>query len=175
MTAKPSTEGERGNSPPPQIGAVQRQWFDVSPAPDIDVGQLGDLLDGSRRWETVAAEIPSTATFLLWFLTFWDCVVTVFLVSVERGSLGCSGHLCDLITLDRHPLLTLILAAGSLVWLGATSILTQGFTRGTTPVLVAVSASACLAALAVVGMVLLAFLAILILTLLALMVAAVAS
>jgi hypothetical protein len=140
--------------------------FEAPPPLDIDTGLLHELLHDHLEWESVAAEIPVSATLLLWFLTLWDAVVTAWLVAVVRGSKGCSGHLCTLTTIGGNPTLTLSLAAGSLIWLAATSMLTRGFTRGTAPILVAVSASAGLAAVAVIGTVLLVFLVLAVLGLL---------
>jgi hypothetical protein len=65
-------------------------------------------------------------------------------------------------TLSGHPLLTLSLAAGSLVSLVILACLTRAFTIGTAPVLGALGGSLLVAAAAVVGAVALVLLALLV-------------
>ena len=90
-----------------------------------------------------------------------DAAVTAWLARVNCGSLRCTGPLCAVATLSGHPLLTLSLAAGSLVALVILAFLTRAFTIGTAPVLAGSGGSLLVAAAAVVGAVALVLLALL--------------
>jgi hypothetical protein len=98
---------------------------------------------------------------VVWCLLICDAGVTAWLTSVSCGSLGCSGPLCSVATLSGHPLLTLSLAAGSLLSLVILAFPTRAFRVGTAGVLGALAASSLVAAVALVGAVALVLLALL--------------
>jgi len=132
--------------------------------PLIDGHALGDLLDQHRPWSRVPAAVPPACTLVAWSLTFCDAAVTAWLAAVNCGSFGCSGGLCDVATLSGHPVLTLVLSAGSLLSLIVLACVTRAFTIGTAPVLFTLAASSLVAAIAVAGAVALALAAVLIVT-----------
>lgn len=134
----------------------------TGPPPLIDGHALGDVLRQHRSWAAVPASIPPVVTLVAWSLLICDAAVTAWLSCVSRGSLGCTGPLCEVATLLGHPLLTLSLAAGSLVSLVILACLTRAFTIGTAPVLGALVGSSLVAAAAVVGAVALVLLALLV-------------
>ena len=134
----------------------------TGPPPLIDGHALDDLLRQHTSWAAVPASIPSAVTSVAWSLLICDAAVTAWLTDVTCGSLGCAGPLCKVATLSGHPLLTLSLAAGSLVSLVILACLTRAFTIGTAPVLGALGGSLLVAAAAVVGAVALVLLALLV-------------
>lgn len=134
----------------------------TGPPPLIDGHALGDMLRQHTSWAAVPASIPPIVTLVAWSLLICDAAVTAWLTGVNRGSLGCAGPLCEVATLSGHPLLTLSLAAGSLVSLVILACLTRAFTIGTAPVLGALGGSLLVAAAAVVGAVALVLLALLV-------------
>ncbi len=132
------------------------------PPPLIDGHALGDLLRQHTPWAMVPASIPPAVTLVVWSLLICDAAVTAWLAGVQDGSLGCTSRLCEVATLSGHPLLTLSLAAGSLVSLVILACLTRAFTVGTAPVLGALAVSSVVAAAAVVVAVVLVLLAVLV-------------
>ena len=136
----------------------------TGPPPLIDGHALGDLLGQHTSWAAVPASISPIVTLVAWSLLICDAAVTAWLTGVNRGSLGCTGRLCEVATLSGHPLLTLSLAAGSLVSLIILVCLTRAFTIGTAPALGALAVSSAVAAAAVVGAVVLVLLAMLVAT-----------
>jgi hypothetical protein len=133
-----------------------------SPPPLIDGHALGDLLRQRTPWSAVPAIIPPVVTLLAWCLLICDAAVTAWLSGVNCGSLGCAGPLCKVATLSGHPLLTLSLAAGSLLSLVILAFPTRAYTIGTAPVLGTLIASSLVAAVAVMGAVVLVLLALLV-------------
>jgi hypothetical protein len=133
----------------------------TGPPPLIDGHALGDLLRQHTPWSAVPASIPPVVTLVSWCLLICDAAVTAWLTGVTCGSLGCAGPLCTVATLSGHPLLTLSLAAGSLLALVILAFLTRAYRIGTAPVLVALGASSLVAAVAVMGAVALVLLALL--------------
>jgi hypothetical protein len=131
----------------------------VDTPPLIDGHALDDLLRQHTSWTKVPASIPPIVTLAAWSLLICDAAVTAWLAGVQSGSLGCRGPLCELATLSGHPLLTLSLAAGSLVSLIILAGLTRAFTIGTAPVLGALATSSAVAVVAVVGAAVLVLLA----------------
>ena len=134
----------------------------IDPPPLIDGHALGDLLRQHTSWAKVPASIPPVVTLVAWSLLICDVAVTAWLTGVQRGSLECTGRLCEVATLSGHPLLTLSLAAGSLGSLIILAWVTRAFMIGTAPVLAALGVSALVATAAVAGAVLLVLLALLV-------------
>jgi hypothetical protein len=130
--------------------------------PLIDGHALDDLLRQHTPWSAVPASIPPVVTLVAWCLLICDAGVAAWLTAVSCGSLGCSGPLCSVATLSGHPLLTLSLAAGSLLSLVILAFPTRAFRVGTAGVLGALGASSLVAAVAVMGAVTLVLLALLV-------------
>ena len=133
----------------------------VDPPPLIDGHALGDLLRQHTSWTMIPASIPPVVTLVVWSLLICDAAVTAWLAGVQGGSLKCTGRLCEVATLSGHPLLTLSLAAGSLVSLIILACLTRAFTVGTAPVLGGLVVGSVVAAATVMGAVLLVLLVLL--------------
>ncbi len=120
----------------------------------IEFDALGDLLERATPWSAVPVRVPPLVTVFLWLLMPVDLAVSAWLFAVLRGSLGCDGSLCTLATLHGHPVLTMGLAAGSLVVLLVTCAGTRAFTLSTAPVLLLISVAAVVAVASVLGAVL---------------------
>jgi hypothetical protein len=143
----------------------------LSDPPPIDGRALGDLLEQHTPWAAVPAHIPREVTLAAWSLLICDAAVTAWLAGVLHGVLGCSGRLCEVATLSGHPLLTLSLAAPSLVSLIGLACFTRAFQIGTAPALAILAVSALVAAAAVAGAVALVLVALLAIAILVLLIA----
>jgi len=127
----------------------------------LDGNALDELLRQYTPWSQIPAPIPPVITAAAWYLVVCDVAVTAWLARVACGSLRCKSALCAIATLSGHPLLTLLLAAGSLVALVVLAFMTRGFTVGTARVLGILGGSMLVAAAAVAGAAALVLLAVL--------------